>query len=126
MPQATYDLADARRCLKQLREDLAAELPARAVSGEPGEGGEGIVTVRVPPSKVVVIEGRFALHPDIADAVDLRVHCGGSVHPLLLRPPECLVPPWPLRLEPLWPSLWGWAAATAFAPPLLGRFQPSK
>ena len=85
MPQATYDLADARRCLKQLREDLAAELPARAVSGEPGEGGEGIVTVRVPPSKVVVIEGRFALHPDIADAVDLRVHCGGSVHPLLLR-----------------------------------------
>lgn len=82
---ATYDLTFARRCMKQLRRDLAAELPARAVSSEQGEGGTGMTTARVPPSKVVVIEGRFALHPMLADVVDLRVHCGGSPHTTLLR-----------------------------------------
>lgn len=82
---ATYDLAFARRCMKQLRRDLATELPARAVSSGQGEGGTGITTARVPPSRVVVIEGRFALHPMLADVVDLRVHCGGSPHLTLLR-----------------------------------------
>ena len=83
---ATYDLAFARKCLKQLRSDLVCELPARAVSDmEQGEGGEGMTTARVPPSKVVVIEGRFALHPLLADVVDVRVHCGGNPHPMLMR-----------------------------------------
>jgi hypothetical protein len=44
--------------------------------------------VKLPPCKLVVVEGLFALHPALSRAVDVKVHCTGGVQAALLRGAE--------------------------------------